>query len=90
MGEFTMLRRAILTTVLLFAMMGAAFAQLSSPGVHLRGDKPTRTKEQKEYDKALDRAYQSAVKKIPDPEKKSADPWTDIRPSSSEAAKKKQ
>ena len=60
-----------------------------TPGVHLKDDKPSRTKEQKEYDKALDRAYQSAIKKIPEAEKKS-DPWGNIRPTPSAAAKNKQ
>jgi hypothetical protein len=55
----------------------------------LKDDKPSRTKEQKEYDKALDRAYQSSIKDIPEPKKKS-DPWGDIRPSPPAAAKNKQ
>jgi hypothetical protein len=33
---------------------------MPQPGVHLKDDNPERTKEQKEYDKAVDRAYQSA------------------------------
>jgi hypothetical protein len=37
-----------------------------------------RTKEQKEYDKSIDREYQSELKKIPDAGKK--DPWANIRP----------
>jgi translation initiation factor 2 beta subunit (eIF-2beta)/eIF-5 len=60
-------------------------------GAHVNEDtgKRTRTKEQREYDKALDRAYQSAIKKIPEAEKKS-DPWRDIRPTAPSAAKNKQ
>jgi hypothetical protein len=40
-------------------------------GVHLNEDqgKRSRTKEQREYDKAPDRAYQSATKKIPEQSK---------------------
>jgi hypothetical protein len=61
-------------TLILSLTTQAISAQIPMPGVHLnedRGERP-RTKEQQEYDKALDRAYQSAIKKIseqnkPDP-----------------------
>jgi uncharacterized protein YecT (DUF1311 family) len=84
-----MLRKIIHATLIVFLTTGAVSAQMPTPGVHLKDDKPSRTKEQKEYDKALDRAYQSAVKKIPEAEKKS-DPWGNIRPTPSAAAKNKQ
>ena len=84
-----MLHKAIGATLLLLLMSGVVSAQMPQPGVHLKDDKPSRTKEQKEYDKALDRAYQSAIKKIPEAEKKS-DPWGNIRPTPSAAAKNKQ
>jgi hypothetical protein len=67
-------------------MTQAASAQMS-PELHLKSDKPSRTKEQKEYDKALDQTYQSTLKEIPDPKKK-PDPWGDIRPAPPAAAKK--
>jgi hypothetical protein len=72
-----MLHKAIVAACVLLLMMGAASAQMPQPGVHLKDDKPSRTKEQKEYDKAVDRDYQSATKKIP--EQKKSDPWADIR-----------
>jgi hypothetical protein len=84
-----MLHKAIVAASILLLMTGAVSAQMPQPGVHLKDDKPSRTKEQKEYDKVVDRAYQSAVKKIPDAEKKS-DPWGNIRPTPSAAAKNKQ
>ena len=83
-----MLRKIIHATLIVFLTTGAVSAQMPQPGVHLKDDKPSRTKEQKEYDKALDRAYQSAIKKIPEAEKKS-DPWGNIRPTPSAAAKNK-
>jgi hypothetical protein len=58
------------------------------PGVHLKNDAPSRTKEQKEYDKSIDREYQSELKKIPDAGKK--DPWANIRPTPPPATKNKQ
>jgi hypothetical protein len=84
-----MLHKAIVATFVLLLMTEAVSAQTPQPGVHLKDDKPSRTKEQMEYDKALDRAYQSTIKKIPEAEKKS-DPWGDIRPTPSAAAKNKQ
>jgi hypothetical protein len=47
----------------------------------------SRTKEQKEYDKAIDSEYQSAIKKIP--EQKKSDPWGDIRSTAPAATKNK-
>jgi uncharacterized protein YecT (DUF1311 family) len=84
-----MLRKTIYAALVLFLMTGAASAQIPTPGVHLNEDqgKVPRTKQQQEYDKALDRAYQSATKKIPEQNK--SDPWGGIRPAPSEAAKNK-
>jgi hypothetical protein len=78
---YTMPRKAIVATLNLLLMTGTAFAQTPHMGAHVNEDtgKRPRTKEQREYDKALDRSYQSAIKKIPEAEKKS-DPWGDIRP----------
>lgn len=71
-------------------MTDAVSAQMPMPGVHLNEDpgKRSRSKEQQEYDKALDRAYQSATKKIPEQNK--PDPWGNIRPAPSAATKNKQ
>jgi len=70
-------------------MTEAVYAQMPKPGVNLKNDKPSRTKEQKEYDKALDQSYQSTLKDIPD-QKRKVDPWGDIRPAPPAAAKNKQ
>jgi uncharacterized protein YecT (DUF1311 family) len=84
-----MLRKTIHATLCVLAMTGAALAQMPQPGVHLKNDKLSRTKEQKAYDRALDRAYQSTLKEIPEQKKKS-DPWADVRPALPAAAKNKQ
>jgi hypothetical protein len=89
-----MLRKAIGATFILLLMTQVISAQQDSgskpfrPGLHVQDDKPSRTKEQKEYDKALDQSYQSELKKIPDVGKK--DPWGDIRSTPPSAAKNKQ
>jgi hypothetical protein len=86
-----MLRKTIYVTLILFLTMETVFAQMPPMGGHLNEDsgKPPRTKEQQEYDKALDRAYRDANKKIPEQQKKS-DPWGDIRPAPPAPAKNKQ
>jgi hypothetical protein len=83
-----MLRKTIGATFILLLTTGAVCAQMS-PELHLKNDKPSRTKEQKEYDKSVDQFYQSKLKDIPD-QKKKLDPWGDIRPAPPAAAKNKQ
>ncbi len=72
-------------------LVGSAAAQFPMPSVNLEQEK-VRTPQEIEHDKAIDRAYQSATKKIPD--KQSAnDPWADVRSAPTPAApspKKKQ
>ena len=71
--------------------MTAAVCAQMSPELHLKTDKdkPPRTKEQKQYEKALDQTYQSTLKDIPDAKKKS-DPWGDIRSAPPAVVKGKQ
>jgi hypothetical protein len=82
-----MLRKAIVAISILLLTTGVVSAQLPTPSLHLNNDKPPRTKEQKENDKAYSE-YQSTLKKIPDAGKK--DPWADVRPTPPAAAKNKQ
>jgi len=72
-----MLRKTIHATLILMLMTEGVFAQLP-PGVHLKREKPEPTNPTKERHKALDHAYRSAVKKIPEP-KKNVDPWGNVR-----------
>ena len=83
-----MRRKTVYATLIVFLAMETASAQMPQPGVHLNEDhgKQPRTKEQQEYDKALDRAYQDANKKIP--EQRKSDPWGNIRPAPPGAAPK--
>jgi hypothetical protein len=79
--------KAIAASFIVLLMTGTVSAQMPKPGVTLKNDKPSRTKEQKEYDKAVDRAYRSTLKDIP--EQKKPDPWGDIRSTAPAAAKNK-
>jgi len=67
------LGKAIGASFILLLMTQAISAQDNSggsnpfrPGLDFKNDRPSRTKEQKEYDKAIDGEYQSKLKKIPD------------------------
>ena len=66
-----------------------AAAQLPMPGVHLGGDKEPLSAAEQERRKAVDKAYKAANEKIP--EKKTTDPWGNIRdaPGGSASAKDK-
>jgi hypothetical protein len=82
-----MLHKIIQATLIVFLMTEAVSAQMPKPGLTIKDDKPSRSKEQKEYDKAIDSEYQSAIKKIP--EQKKSDPWGDIRSTAPAATKYK-
>jgi hypothetical protein len=80
-----MLRKSIFVTLVVLLTTEAAFAQLSGAHHTRRGNSPPSNPQQKE----LDKAYRSAVEKIPVP-KKNSDPWGDIRSDPPSAAKNKQ
>jgi len=77
-----MLRKLIQAGAALALLTGAAYAQTGfpMPSISLGQDKPPPTPEQIERQKAIDNAYNSATKKIPD-KKEAADPWGNVRPS---------
>jgi len=70
-----MLRIIIYATLIVILTMEAASAQYD----------PWRTGQQKNNDRDIDRAYQSTIERLPDPEKKS-DPWADPQLTPSGAA----
>jgi hypothetical protein len=47
------------------------------------------TSEEREKRKAIDDAYRSAIEKLPD-QKKSADPWRDVRSTKTTSSKQRQ
>ena len=78
-----MLRKLIQAGAALVLLTGTAYAQTGGfpmPSISLGQDKPPPTPEQIERQKAIDNAYNSATKKIPD-KKEAADPWGNVRPS---------
>jgi hypothetical protein len=89
-----MRRKALLAGAALALLTGAASAQLMQnpgggmpmPGISLGHDKPPPTADQIAKQKAIDDAYKSATKKIPD-KKTAADPWATVRPSPGTASR---
>jgi hypothetical protein len=89
-----MLRKLIQAAAIIALCTGPAAAQLNqgNQGSNLSiplNQKPPPTREEIEKQKARDRDYDAAMKKIPD-KKPSGDPWGDIRPNKSTTAKNKQ
>lgn len=83
------LRKVICAAAFIAALTGTASAQFPMPSVNLEQEKH-RSPEEIAHDKAIDKAYQSATKKIPD-QTNVNDPWATVRPAPPAAlAKKKQ
>ena len=82
-----MLRTIIGAAAISAMLAGSALAQMPMPSISLQNDKQ-KSPDEIEHEKAVDRAYQSATKKIPD---RSAvnDPWADVRPAPPAAPPKK-
>ena len=87
-----MLRKTIYSMPIIILTMGAASAQ--TDGQELRdikdGQYSFRTELQKKNDRAIDGAYQSSFKRIPDGNQKNSDPWADARSAPPAAGKNKQ
>jgi hypothetical protein len=83
-----MLRKTIYATLIVILTMRAASAQPDLQDIR-GGQNSLRTQLEKKNDRAVDRAYQSTIKTLPDA-KKNSDPWGDVRFAPPAAAKKKQ
>jgi hypothetical protein len=80
-----MLRKLLGAAVILALLTGAAAAQLPMPGISLgHNDKPKLSPEEQAAQDARDKAYKAQLNKIP--EKKSNDPWGNIRDTSQSQA----
>jgi hypothetical protein len=82
-----MLRKLIQAGAIIALLTGAASAQMAiSPFKPM--DKRPMTEEERQKQEAAEKAYKSAMDKIP--EKKTVDPWGNIRPNPATASKNKQ
>ena len=84
-----MLRKTIYATLIVILTMGSASAQADLKDIQ-GGENSVRDPLEKKNDRAIDRDYQSTMKRIPDKEKKESDPWGDVRPTPPAATKNKQ
>lgn len=74
---------------IIVVLPGIAFAQQLMPGLSLHPDKPPLTSEEQEKRKAVDEAYKSAIKKLPDKKKTADDPWENIRSTTTTSPKQR-
>jgi hypothetical protein len=84
-----MLRITIYATLIMILTIAPGSAQNDLRDIQ-GGENSWRTGQEKKNDRAIDRAYQSTIKRLPDAEKKKSDPWADVRPAPPAAAKNKQ
>lgn len=81
----------VVLAVVLAEMTGPSLAQAPTLSLPTAGGPDKQlTSEELEKRKAVDEAYQGAIKKIPNQQPKASDPWATVRPqpSSSSAASK--
>jgi hypothetical protein len=71
------------------ALCGTAFAQDFKPSINLNADGRPLTQEEKEKRKAVDEAYRSTMGKLPE-QKKSTDPWGNLRSPAPAQSKQRQ
>jgi hypothetical protein len=64
-----MLRITIYATLIVILMIGAASAQNDLQDIR-GGENSWRTEQEKKNDRAIDRAYQSSIKRLPNAEKR--------------------
>jgi hypothetical protein len=82
------MRKTIYAIVIAILTMDAAFAQADLKDIQ-GGENSMRDAQEKKNDRAIDRDYQSTMKRVPDKEKKNSDPWSDVRQTPPAAAKNK-
>ena len=84
-----MLRKTIYAALIVILTIEVASAQTDLKDIR-GGQNSLRDEQEKKNDRAIVRAYQSTVKRLPDTEKKKSDPWGDVRPAPPAAGKDKQ
>lgn len=79
MTRHTVLRKAIYIALILILTTEVVSAQADLKAIQ-GGENSLRSDEEKKSDRAVDRAYQSTINRLPNQEKKKPDPWGDVRP----------
>jgi hypothetical protein len=70
--------RTFLTALCLALLAGPAIAQIGT-GINLLDNDKKKTQEEIDRGHAIDDAYKSTMKKVPDQKKATNDPWADVR-----------
>jgi len=85
-----MLRKTIYSMPIIILTIGAASAQTDMQELRdIKGGQTSfRTQLEKKNDRDIDRSYESAMKRVPNAEKKKSDPWADARSAPPAAAGK--
>ena len=76
--------RALRLAAAIMLLASPAVAQI--PKLNLMQDKPSKTQDELDAEKAQEKAYKDSLKKIPD-QKAPADPWGNVRTDSPAPAK---
>jgi hypothetical protein len=79
--------RTVVAALAFGLVAGPALAQM--PAINMLDQGKPKTQDEIERGHAIDDAYKSTMKKVPD-QKKSNDPWADVRGSSQPATAQKQ
>jgi hypothetical protein len=80
--------RIALATFAVALLIGPAVAQIGGGMNLLDGNDRKKSQEEIDKEKAIDEAYKSAMKKVPDQKKATGDPWADVRGMSESKAQK--
>jgi hypothetical protein len=78
--------RIALATFAVALLIGPAVAQIG--GMNLLDNDRKKSQEEIDKEKAIDEAYKSTMKKVPDQKKATNDPWADVRGMSESKAQK--
>ena len=69
--------RIALATFAVALLIGPAVAQIG--GINLLDNDRKKSQEEIDKERAIDDAYKSTMKKVPDQKKATNDPWADVR-----------
>jgi hypothetical protein len=80
--------RTFLAALAFAVVAGPAAAQI--PAINMLNQDKPKTQDEIQRGQAIDDAYKSTMKKVPDQKKTSSDPWADVRGSSQPTTVQKQ
>jgi len=79
MKRWGVLAAAVAVTLAMAGPAAVRPAQAQAPHVNLLSDTPSKTQEEKDAEAQRDKAYRDSLRKIPDAQAASNDPWGSVR-----------